>query len=30
MVLLECGGNGKIAVYIPKERILKEMAVKVE
>jgi hypothetical protein len=30
MVLLKCGKNDGITVYIPKETILKEMAAKIE
>jgi hypothetical protein len=29
-VLLKCGKNHGIAVYVPKETILKEMAAKIE
>jgi hypothetical protein len=29
-VLLTCGKNDGIAVYVPKEAILKEMAAKIE
>jgi hypothetical protein len=30
MVLLKCGENEGITVYIPKETILKEMSAKIE
>jgi hypothetical protein len=30
MALLKCGKNDGLAVYVPKETILKEMAAKIE